>query len=207
MASSPRLAIALLAAGRSERFGVEDKLGADLAGKPLGLHAAGTLARCDADRRWVIASRADHPCSAAWRAGGWDIAVNSRASEGMGTSVALAAGLAEEHGADLLLIALADMPLVPLAHFEALVAAARNRPEDALAATSTGTVRMPPACFGKARFASLAVLDGDEGARRLLSGAISVTCAADALVDVDVPDTLDRLRERLRGRPGCKAPE
>ncbi|QYJ07598.1 nucleotidyltransferase family protein [Qipengyuania flava] len=197
MAERPRVAIALLAAGRSQRFGAQDKLAAELGGKPLGLYAAHTLARCEAESRWVIASSADHPCAEGWRAAGFDIAVNPRASEGMGTSVALAAELAKREGADSLLVALADMPLVPLAHFRAVLDAADGVAGHGVVASSSGAVPMPPACFNRARFDELMQLEGDKGARSLLQDARLITCPAEYLADVDDPTTLADLRKKL----------
>lgn len=191
-----RVAVAVLAAGQSRRFGAEDKLAADLKGRRLGEYAVATLAGLAFDQRWVIAASADHPCTASWQASGFAITVNDRAVEGMGTSLALAASLAVEAGAEALLIALADMPLVPASHFAALLACGEVLSRAALVASEADGQRSPPALFGRDHFALLAASAGDQGARHLLGAAQPVTCSPDWLIDVDDPAALARLAAR-----------
>ncbi len=191
-----RVAAAVLAAGQSRRFGVEDKLAADLKGRRLGDYAVATLAGLPLDQRWVIAASADHPCAAAWRASGFAVAVNERAREGMGTSLAMAARLAVAAGADALLIALADMPLVPASHFAALLERGAALGDTAIVASEAAGQRSPPVLFGRDHFAQLAAATGDQGARHLLGSAEPVTCPPDWLIDIDDPAALARLAAR-----------
>lgn len=196
MAEPPRYGVAVLAAGQSRRFGREDKLAARFRGRRLGELACRALAGLDLAPRWVIAAHADHPCAGSWQADGFTIAINPRAASGMGSSVALAATLALEAKADGLLIALADMPLVPEGHFRALVARAAAIGPAAIAASSSGDLRLPPAAFGRDRLEALAALTGDVGARALLRQAEPVECAPGLLIDIDDPQALE---QALRG--------
>ena len=139
----------------------------------------------------VITSQKDHPCRAGWEKAGFQIALNVQAEQGMGTSVALAALLATHAKADALLIALADMPLVPRSHFEALIDGART--PAACFASDTGNARTPPAIFGSNHFAELAQLGEDTGARTLLKKARMVPCPPEWLEDIDTPEALARL--------------
>ena len=197
MAEAPRLAVAVLAAGQSRRFGSADKLAALLGDGLLGEHACRTLAGLPSAHRWVIAARPDHPCAPGWRAAGFEIAVNPAAESGMGSSVALAARLAQEAGAAALLIALADMPLVPISHFQALVARAAGLGADAVIASAAGDMAMPPALFGSAQFTALAEASGDAGARHLLAGAERLAGDPAWLIDVDHAEALAMARARL----------
>lgn len=172
--TDPRIGVAVLAAGASRRFGDADKLLADFRGRPLGEYVCDALARTPATLRWVIASRDGHACEGAWRKAGFAVAVNERSSEGMGTSAALAARLAMKADCDALLIVLADTPLVPPQHYEALIAACTD-PED-LICSANDHARLPPAIFGKARIGALAALSGDTGARALLQDAQTIPC-------------------------------
>ena len=190
MASSPPVAVAVLAAGQSRRFGAADKLAAQFRGKPLGLHVTETLARLPFTDRWLITSAADHPCVEGWRATGFTPVLNPYAATGMGSSVALAARLAQEAKARALLIVLADMPLVTALHFSNLIERAAP---DALYASHTGTAPTPPAMFGSDHFAALQEASGDQGARALLRRAGTVPCDAAHLIDIDDPETLARL--------------
>lgn len=193
LADRGRLAIAVLAAGQSRRFGEKDKLAAPFRGKLLGHHVCDALEGIAASHRWVITSREDHPCSVGWREAGFDIIVNGAAEQGMGSSVALAARQADQAGADALLLCLADMPLVPASHYAALVATLQTSDECDIIASSGGETPMPPACFRSSRFAELMVLQGDSGARHLLQSACVVDCTMELLTDVDDPETLARL--------------
>jgi molybdenum cofactor cytidylyltransferase len=185
------LAVAILAAGRSARFGVEDKLTAPFRGKPLGLHTAEVLTDLNFLQRWVIVRTAGHPCVPGWASAGFETVVNMDAADGMGSSLQCAARCANEAGAKGLLVCLADMPLVPSAHFAALVQAWTER--GGLVASKDGALVSPPAIFSREHFGMLARLSGDQGARSLLKNAYQVTSPPGALVDVDDPETLQRL--------------
>ena len=121
------------------------------------------------------------------------MAINASAHEGMGTSVALAARLALEADCKALLIALGDMPLVPGAHFLALVRRANDIVEEASIISQICETRTPPAVFGCAHFLTLADLGGDTGARRLLQKGEVVPCPPEWLEDIDTPEALARL--------------
>ncbi len=192
LAEPPRYSVAVLAAGQSRRFGPADKLAADFRGRRLGEHACHALAGLDLAHRWVIATRADHPCVPGWQADGFTLAVNAAAASGMGTSVALAARLALEAKAGGLLIALADMPLVPSDHFRALVARAAALGHAAIVASTAAGVRSPPAAFGRDHLAALTEMAGDHGARALLQSAQLVDCPPEALIDIDDEQALNR---------------
>lgn len=187
-------AVALLAAGHSRRFG-GDKLVAPLWGKMVGLHASDTLAQIPFDCRWVVVADLAHPCVAGWRAAGFEPVVNTCAVEGMGSSVALAGSLAATAGVERLIIALADMPLVPASHFAALLR--HGQGPEALVASSDGQAPMPPALFGRRHFARLTQALGDSGARAMIADAQLVAVSADWLVDIDDPTTLAAVQARL----------
>lgn len=186
-----RLAVALLAAGRSARFGEGDKLAAPFQGKPLGLHAAHALTGLDVANRWVIVRSEDHLCLSGWMAAGFEPLVNAQAAAGMGTSLSCAAVRAMQSGAHGLMVCLADMPLVPALHFEALVEAWTQH--GGHVTSQDGALLSPPAIFSRAQFPALARLAGDQGARALLESAHRVTSPPGALVDVDDQETLLRL--------------
>ncbi len=178
-----RLGVALLAAGSSQRFGDADKLAQLFRGMRLGEHAAAAIPVARFELAWAI-TQSD---KLEWRTDGFKLVLNPHAYQGMGTSVALAAQLAIEAGLDALLIALADMPLVPRAHFEALVNAATS-PQD-IAVSSNGA-RTPPAIFGRDHFQELAALNGDKGARDILTQGRIIACPPEWLIDIDTPQAL-----------------
>ncbi|WP_435416878.1 NTP transferase domain-containing protein [Parerythrobacter aurantius] len=190
MASVVPVAVAVLAAGQSRRFGEADKLAAPFRGGLLGHHVCATLGPLPFAHRWIIAADDSHPCVPEWRAQGFAVEINDHATSGIGSSVAVAARLARQAGVAALLVALADMPLVPASHFADLLEQAAP---DALLASHNGVSPTPPALFGSTFFDELAQASGDAGARGLLAGAAIVPCDPDVLVDIDDRETLRRL--------------
>ena len=190
--ADPRFGVAVLAAGASRRFGEDDKLAAQVKGRRLGEYAVTAIPGERFARRWVIAAATDHPCEAAWRRSGFGVILNPRAEQGMGTSVAAAAEAAIQHDCDALLIALADMPLVPTKHFTALVDQWDGAGD--IVASRSGDAAMPPAIFGSDHLKRLARSRGDEGARRWLGEARSIRAPSDWLIDIDTPEALAALR-------------
>jgi CTP:molybdopterin cytidylyltransferase MocA len=184
-----RIGVALLAAGSSRRFGEADKLAANFRGRALGEHAALALPVEQFENAWVITSAADHPCEPQWRALRFLPLVNPHASEGMGTSVAHAAKAAEEASLDGLLIALADMPLVPSEHFQALIDAWDA--SEPIVVSAKGDVLMPPALFSSAHFKALRQSSGDQGARVLIAQGHVVPCPPEWLKDIDRIEDLE----------------
>jgi molybdenum cofactor cytidylyltransferase len=183
------VALVLLAAGRAQRFGA-DKLAQDLAGKPVAHHAAHKLAALPFTTRIAVCSAATPPL----RALGYAIVPLEPAGAPMSRSIALGVAAAEACGAAAVLLALADMPLVPAAHFRALVKAFDGTP----LATLAGTTPMPPAIFVRTHFAALRSLTGDRGARELI--AVADTLPLDRLLALDIDTPADLVRaERIIG--------
>lgn len=177
-----KVATILLAAGRSTRFGAEDKLTALLDNIPVGLHTARTLIKLPLVARLAVTGDIER----SWP--GFDIVRNDRPDLGIGRSIALGVAAARQRSADAVLIALADMPLVSAEHFTRLLACGQGT--NSLAASSDGVNRMPPALFGAAWFDRLEHLSGDTGARDLLDQAEIVECAPAELIDIDRPADL-----------------
>ena len=171
------VAAVLLAAGRSTRFGAEDKIAAALGGLPLGHHAARTLNDVDLTARYVVCP----PRTTVWP--GFVIVTNDSLELGQSRSIALGVAAARGGGATAVLIALADMPFVPAIHFSRLIAGFHG--PGSIVASSDGKRRMPPALFGAGWFGALIALSGDQGARALLDRAELVTALADDLSDID----------------------
>jgi molybdenum cofactor cytidylyltransferase len=189
----PATAGLLLAAGRSARFGAANKLLAPFRGRPLVVHAADALRAAPLDHR--IALTADPRVAALLP--GFAIVVADLADTGTtpaAQSDSLRAGLARARslGADRILVALGDMPLVTPALLTAILDRAALT---GAAAATDGGLRSPPAAFVPAFFDALAAVSGDRGA-----GAILAALPDDALVpapgllgDIDTPEDLARL--------------
>lgn len=166
----------LLAAGRSVRFGA-DKRQALFRGLPLIEHAARAMRQARLDHRIVVGAPL---------AGFQVVDVQGLQSD------SLRAGVQAALGAQRILIALADMPLVDAALLDEVVA---NCPPGGASAAQDGGPPMPPACFDVALFPALLELSGDRGAGALLRG-LAPSCIVPApgkLADVDRPEDLSRI--------------
>lgn len=187
MASVDGLAVALLAAGRSKRFGAADKLAATLAGRPLIDWAAEAGRSVDASQR-VAVTGPDMPQNSC--PVGYARLVNHDAEGGLGSSLRIAARHARETGASALLVLLADMPFVRPSHLSLLIATFGADPVMPVFSNAPANSAQPPAILPAALFPILEALDGDSGARSLARGATLVEAPADTLVDVDTPADL-----------------
>lgn len=189
MIAAEETILVLLAAGKSARFGGSvSKLDEPLSGLPLGLHAAVALADVPFMARVAVVSR----CRIDYAAHGFDLIENDDPAGDMASSLRI--GVAAAHGAQAVLIALADMPRVTTALVNRLLAAGEG-PATVVSA-SDGTIPRPPALFGRAHFATLGAITGDHGARALIRSGKHVIVAPEELVDVDTPAALQDLRRR-----------
>ena len=197
MLSELEICVAVLAAGQSRRFGENDKLAQLLHGKMLGLHICDTMRAVDFAHRMVVASSASHPCVSGWRERGFEIEVNHRAADGLGTSVSVAAEFAVKYEADALLIVLADMPFVPASHISKLISTFTGEGHRGVVMSHDGEIDSPPAIFGAAHFPELARLNTDKGARRLFKHGIRLNIAPGLLADIYTEAQLKAVRDRV----------
>lgn len=174
------VALVLLAAGRSERFGAR-KLEVDLNGLPLGAHAALLFAGFGFAQHLVVVG------ASALNFGdyGFTPIINPAPEQGQSSSLRLGIGAVT---AKACMVALADMPFVTSAHVEALM---QGFDGDLIASACDRPV-MPPALFGDQHFPALAALSGDQGARFLLRDAPTIMGDPLCLADIDHPDDLTK---------------
>ena len=148
-------ALILLAAGRSRRFG-SDKLVAAFRGAPLWSWAARAAEEAGFAHRYLVVG----PHSAISPRPGWQVVLNSRADEGMGTSIA--AGVAQARRHTRLVMTLADMPLVEPAHLSLLASG-----EGPVFTQHDDGRPGAPAGFPRSAYPRLAKLAANEGAGSL----------------------------------------
>ena len=196
MIAASEVAVILLAAGLSQRFG-SPKLSVPFRGKPLALHAAETLAQIDFGQLICVWSEATGPAADDIQRLGYRMVEQRAPRLGLGASVALGVQSALPTKPRAILIALADMPLVSPAYIARLLGAIGD--DRGVIASSNGSVVMPPALFGKHHFADLLNLTGDRGARHLLVGAQQVVTDPRELLDVDTPSDAASVEEERAG--------
>jgi molybdenum cofactor cytidylyltransferase len=188
--ASEALDLVLLAAGRSARFG-GTKLAEPVAGRPLAQHAGAMLASLPFARRVAVVGDDDIGLAGL----GFEL-VRTRGTPALSHSIAAGvAALAGQEGRAIML-ALADMPLVPPAHIVAL----REGFNGDRIATGVGGVVCPPTIFSTRWRERLLRLEGDRGAGQLLKGALQVSLDAELAIDIDTQDDLAELIRRLEGK-------
>jgi molybdenum cofactor cytidylyltransferase len=193
MIAPENTALVLLAAGKSARFGLSDKLTEMFLGQPLGMHAVTALDAVPFAKRIVVKDGVDLD----YAARGYDVVRNPRPEDGLSLSVRLGVQAARGDGIAAVLIALADMPRITATQVHRLFDAQHG--PDTVAASSDGVRPRPPVLFGRGRFDALERLRGDSGARDMILGGRHVVTSPDELIDVDTQEELDELLAKFGG--------
>ncbi|MCW3847251.1 nucleotidyltransferase family protein [Sphingomonas sp. LB-2] len=199
MIAPDKVALVLLAAGRSRRFEDGDKLAERFLDKPLAFHVVTALEAVPFLARIAVVSQTRLDFVAL----GYEVVENPDPAHGQARSLGYGVEAARRAGAEAVLVALADMPRVTAGHVWRLFDAFDG--PMAIVASSDGVQPMPPALFGKDRFAQLVRIEGEQGARELIKGGHHVVAGPGELVDIDTQEDLRALRE-LYGLPSDGEP-
>ncbi|MCE9572496.1 MAG: NTP transferase domain-containing protein [Deltaproteobacteria bacterium] len=198
--TAPRqVAAIVLAAGRSSRMGA-NKLLAELEGAPLVRHA--TLAALASSARPVVVVVGNEADLVRAAIADLDVAFVHNPDFATGMASSLRAGIAAVPEAAGALVCLGDMPRVTAAHLGVLLDAFAEADDDgAIIVPTCDRKRGNPVLWGRGRFAEIASLSGDVGARALIDRhAASVRWVAvddpAILLDIDTPDALATLARR-----------
>ncbi|QQR39291.1 nucleotidyltransferase family protein [Devosia rhizoryzae] len=179
-------AVVVLAAGLSRRFGADDKLLADLDGRPLAQHCAETLSRL-AFAHHIAVCQDSTPITTLFAESGFTVVINPDSAQGQASSLAVGVAEAASHGASFVLICLADMPFITAEHLLRLLDALDQSPSGIAASAHPDLAPTPPAIFAAQHFPELTALTGDQGARDLLRKAQIVIAGEGELADFDTP--------------------
>lgn len=191
----PKIAVLVLAAGLSRRFGDSHKLLAEVDGRPVIRNVVETALQTD--HRPVLLVTGHQAGAVAAAAGSGDrlqVVHNPAYAEGLAGSLraGLAALPAETDG---VLVCLGDMPDVTAAVLDQLVAAFNPVEGRAICLPVFNGKRGNPALWGAQFFGELSRLQGDSGARSLFIPhaewicEVPVDCAG-ILLDYDTPAML-----------------
>jgi molybdenum cofactor cytidylyltransferase len=177
---NPAVAAVILAAGRGARYGEGmNKLLAEIDGEPLLRRVALSALASRACATIVVTGHAREAVEAALVPLPVRFVHNPNFATGLSSS--LRAGLSAV-GADAALILLADMPGVSSSVIDTLIAAFERAPGSAAVAPSCRGRRGNPVLISRRIFPQIALLEGDEGARKLLA-------ALDGVVDLPLDNT------------------
>ena len=179
--------IVLLAAGRSARMRGRDKLLEEIDGQPLVRRMAGRALKAGVPVRVVLG-----PDQAARRAALSGLSVEIVEAEGTdGMAASIRAGVAGLAGP--VLLALADMPAITAQDFHLMVSLGAQAPQAILQAATRDGRPGHPVLFPADCLPDLARLQGDLGAKSILTAAGArrhlLPLADDrALIDLDTPE-------------------
>jgi molybdenum cofactor cytidylyltransferase len=203
-AGDHHIAAVVLAAGRSTRMGGSNKLVAEIGGKPLVRIAAEQALASKAAPVIVVTGHQRERVEAALAGLPLHLVHNPDFAQGLGTSLktGIAAVPAEADGA---IVCLGDMPQVDATLIDRLIAAF-DPEKGALAVMPTIDGRRGnPVLWSKRFFPELMAIEGDVGARHLITRygeavvEVPVTETA-ALVDIDTPEALSGVKATIEGR-------
>ena len=194
----------LLAAGRSTRMGAENKLLAEIGGKPLVRIAAEEALKSKARPLVVVTGHQRERVQAALQ--GLDVKIVHNPDFADGLSTSLKSGLValpdENDGA---LVLLADMPRVDAGLIDSLIGAFDPARGALVVVPTFDGKRGNPVLWSRRFFADLMALQGDVGARHLIGSHAEAVTEVPAqgsavLTDVDTPDALVTVRAEIEGR-------
>jgi molybdenum cofactor cytidylyltransferase len=205
VAKAPAIAAVILAAGRSSRMGAENKLLADVAGKPMVRRVAETVLASQARPVIVVVGHQAGQVRAALQ--GLDVAIVENPDYADGLSTSLRRGVdALPEKVDGAVVALGDMPRVSAAEIDRLIAAYNPLEGRSICVPTVGGKRGNPVLWGRAYFPEMREVAGDMGARKLIAAYAEAVCEVPmsgdgVLVDIDEPAALKELRERMAPVP------
>lgn len=193
-----RLRVLLLAAGASNRFGADKREALFFENESLLMASLGSFRKVIPEVTVCLSAHSrDDGLAAELMAMDCEVHRCKRAAGGMGETLAEASrGNAD---VDILIVALADMPLISGDTIRSIAVAAK--PDRIVLPTRDGS-RGHPVAFGRDFFPELGSLTGDRGAASVIcrnEAAVIEVATDDAGIhaDADTPDALARLQGRL----------
>jgi molybdenum cofactor cytidylyltransferase len=201
---APRVAVLVLAAGRSTRMGGPNKLLADANGQPLVVHAVkAALASQAVEVVAVLGHMADDVKAAIEQAVSdkrLHFVRNPEFADGLSTSVR--AGIATlGKDTDAAIVQLGDMPGVNASLLDRLMAAFSPVEGRSICVPTVGGKRGNPVLWARRFFPEMAKLSGDSGAKHLIGEHADLVCEVEmageaAVTDIDTPEALAAWRAR-----------
>jgi molybdenum cofactor cytidylyltransferase len=200
---APQVTALVLAAGQSRRMGPDNKLLAEIDGKPMVVRAVEAALASQAETVIVITGHESDRVAAALAGLAVRCVHNPDYAQGLSTS--LHRGLASlPAGTDGVVVALGDMPRVEAAAIDRLIAAFDPLEGRAICVPTWDGKRGNPVLFASRFAAEMQEISGDVGARHLIGEypELVAEVAMDetesgrgVLLDVDTPEALAALKE------------
>lgn len=201
--TAPRIAALVLAAGQSRRMGAENKLLADIDGKPMITHIVDTIRRSHAGPIFVVTGHQAAQVEQALSQRDVRFVANPAYKEGLSTSLnaGLTALLATSPQSAGALICLGDMPDLSADDLNRLITAFDPQEGRAICVPTVDGKRGNPVLWSVEFFNEIMALKGDVGAKHLIGEHQAVLCdvplaGPGVLTDIDTPEALAARRRR-----------
>jgi molybdenum cofactor cytidylyltransferase len=198
-AAMPRIGAVILAAGQSSRMG-SNKLLAPVDGKPMVRHAVEAAVASAAEP--VVVVTGNDGGAVRERLEGLAVRFIDNPDFSKGLSTSLKCGVSTlPADCDGALILLGDMPAVSAALIDTLIAAFDPMEGRSICVATRGGRRGNPVLWARRFFPEIAALEGDAGAKSLMTRHPDLLCEVEAaddapLTDIDTPDALEAYRRR-----------
>jgi molybdenum cofactor cytidylyltransferase len=197
-AQAPRIAALVLAAGRSTRMGVANKLLAQVDGQPMIRRVVEAVHRSQAGPMVVVTGHQRAKVEAALADQDVTLVHNPDFAQGLSTSLHRGLG-ALPAALDGVVVCLGDMPRVSAPVIDKLIAAFDPLEGRAICLPTWQGKRGNPVLFARRFFAEMQSISGDVGARALIGDypelVAEVPVTEDSvLLDVDTPEALASLK-------------
>jgi len=193
-----RTAIVILAAGGSRRLGQPKQL-LSVLGEPLLRRVVRMAAEVSPDHLIVVLGSSAYDCVPVIKDCEADIVVNPFWESGLAGSIRIGVERAEEQGADFVLLLLADQPWLNSGVIRRFLDRMDGRTDVIISARYDGVLGAPM-IFGSDWFPQLKDLEGDQGARNLVSQEgrrVEVIDWSEGAFDLDTPEDLASLMRGL----------
>jgi molybdenum cofactor cytidylyltransferase len=193
-----RTAIVILAAGGSRRLGQPKQL-LSVLGEPMLRRVVRMAGEASPDHLIVVLGSGAYDCVPVIKDYGADIVVNPFWESGLAGSIRIGVERAEEQDADSILLLLADQPWLNSEVIRRFLDRINGQTDIIIAARYAGILGAPM-MFGSDWFPQLKNLEGDQGARNLVSNQgdrVEVIDWSEGALDVDTPEDLASLMSGL----------
>jgi molybdenum cofactor cytidylyltransferase len=196
----PRIAAVVLAAGMSSRMGSNNKLLAEVGGKPMVRHPVEAALASAATAVVVVTGHNSAAVRTTLSRLDVTFADNPDFSKGLSTSLKCGLKMLPET-IDGAVVLLGDMPGVSAALIDRLIAAFDPSEDRAICVATRGGKRGNPVLWARRFFPEILAIEGDVGARQLIGQYGEMVCEVEAsddapLTDIDTPEALEAYRER-----------
>jgi molybdenum cofactor cytidylyltransferase len=196
--AAPHVAAVVLAAGRSTRMGAENKLTADIGGKPMVRRVVEAALASNARPVLVVTGHRAAEVTAALAGLDATPIANPDYATGLASSLKAAIRCVPAH-CDGAIVLLGDMPRIAPEHIDRLIDALAAAPDAIVVPVHEGR-QGNPVLWPRRYFPNLLELTGDTGAKRLIAAhrghvqQVEVVSTA-IFADIDTPAELQLLRK------------